>query len=531
MVASIQSLLQPAPEPQSLAQGARWLRVGQVLEGDELRQWLIQQKFHHSSSVELPGEFSARGGILDIFAADWQQPARIELLDDTIESIRRFDPVTQRSDERLEAIELTVPENNTPPVAHLADYLAESSSFLLIEPEQIDKEGQHYLSLLERPGDMHGLAEVKQQFGRFSFATAAALASGELGVPCRLPVETVERFSGEFGRVREELEHVGEGHEVFVVCGTAAEVERLGDILRPAEGQAAQRLLFPLGHLRHGFRLANEKTIVISANELFARGEVRRVSRRRSGKPIDSFLDLRAGDLVVHLSHGIGRYRGIELLDKQGQVEEHLQIEFHGGAKVYVPASKIDLVQKYVGGTKSRPALAKLGGTTWLRQKKAAESAVMDMAADMLDMQASRVSRPGIAFAPDGQWQNEFDASFPYDETPDQLSAIQAIKYDMQQPRPMDRLLCGDVGFGKTEVAMRATFKAVDSGYQVAVLVPTTVLAEQHYHTFLERMAEFPFDIAQAEPLLFSAGRARHPQGSGHRAHRHRRRDPSPFVT
>lgn len=497
VVTSIQSLLQPVPDPQSLELAARWLHVGQVLDSHELLQWLVLQRFHSTSAVELPGEFSARGGILDIFAADWQQPARIELLDDTIESIRRFDPVTQRSEERLEAIELTVPESNTPPTAHLADYLPAAGAFLLVEPEQLDKEGQHYLNLLERPGDVHGLAEVKRRIGRFSWATAATLASGELGVPCRLPVESVERFSGEFGRVRDELEHVGQDNDVFVVCGTAAEVERLGDILRPAETPSAQRLFFPLGHLQHGFRLASERTIIISANELFARGEVRRVGRRRAGKPIDSFLDLRAGDLVVHLSHGIGRYRGIELLDKQGQVEEHLQIEFHGGAKVYVPASKIDLVQKYVGGTKSRPALAKLGGTTWLRQKKAAESAVMDMAADMLDMQASRVGRPGIAFAPDGQWQNEFDASFPYDETPDQLAAIQAIKHDMQQPRPMDRLLCGDVGFGKTEVAMRSAFKAVDSGYQVAVLVPTTVLAEQHYHTFLERMAEFPFDIAR----------------------------------
>ena len=278
---------------------------------------------------------------------------------------------------------------------------------------------------------------------------------------------------------------------------TDAEVERLHELFRDTELAAGQHLHFPRGHLRTGFRLVPERTIVISANELFLRGEVRRVPRRRLGKPIDSFLDLRPGDLVVHLSYGIGRYRGIQLLDRQGKVEEHLQIEFHGGAKLYVPTMKIDLVQKYVGGAKSRPALAKLGGTTWVRQKQAAEAAVQDMAAEMLEMQAQRTSRPGIAFAPDGQWQGEFDASFPYEETPDQVAAIRAIKTDMQQPRPMDRLLCGDVGFGKTEVAMRAAFKAIDSGYQVAVLVPTTVLAEQHYHTFAERMAEFPFDIAR----------------------------------
>jgi transcription-repair coupling factor (superfamily II helicase) len=199
----------------------------------------------------------------------------------------------------------------------------------------------------------------------------------------------------------------------------------------------------------------------------------------------------------VHLAHGIGRYRGIELLDKKGHIEEHLKLEFAEGTKLFVPASKIDLVQKYVGGAKSRPVLAKLGGQTWLRHKKDAEAAVLDMAAEMLQLQAERLSRPGILFGPDGEWQREFDASFPYTETADQLAAIHAIKSDMELTKPMDRLLCGDVGFGKTEVAMRAAFKAVDNGYQVAVLVPTTILAEQHYHTFCERFVEFPFDIAR----------------------------------
>jgi len=181
----------------------------------------------------------------------------------------------------------------------------------------------------------------------------------------------------------------------------------------------------------------------------------------------------------------------------EGPGPEHLELEFDGGTKMYVPASKIELVQKYVGGTKGRPKLAKIGGQLWVKQKKAAEAAVVDMASELLELQASRVSRAGIAFNADSEWQQAFDASFPYVPTPDQATAIQAIKVDMERMRPMDRLLCGDVGFGKTEVAMRAAFKAVDSGYQVAVLVPTTILAEQHYHSFRERMAEFPFNIAR----------------------------------
>ncbi|MCA9270822.1 MAG: DEAD/DEAH box helicase, partial [Planctomycetales bacterium] len=222
-----------------------------------------------------------------------------------------------------------------------------------------------------------------------------------------------------------------------------------------------------------------------------------RESRRTMGRAIDSFMDLREGDLVVHLAHGIGRYRGMELLSKEGQTEEHLQIEFHGGTKVYVPATKIDLVQKYIGGKRARPALAKIGGKTWLKQKQAAELAVNDLAVELIELQAERMARPGIVFGPDTDWQQEFDALFPYHETPDQLAAIRAIKTDMRAARPMDRLLCGDVGFGKTEVAIRAAFKAVDNGYQAAVLAPTTILVEQHFRTFTQRMAEFPFRIAR----------------------------------
>jgi transcription-repair coupling factor (superfamily II helicase) len=230
---------------------------------------------------------------------------------------------------------------------------------------------------------------------------------------------------------------------------------------------------------------------------MFHRTELRRKGRRRLSKAIDSFLDLREGDLIVHLSHGIGRFRGLEMLDKDGQRTEHLALEFHGGTKIYVPATKIDLVQKYIGGSKTRPTLAKIGGKSWAKQKASVESAIEDLASEMIELQATRDGRPGIAFSRDTEWQSEFEHSFPYRETPDQLTAIEAIKQDMQRAQPMDRLLCGDVGFGKTEVAMRAAFKAVENGYQVGVLVPTTILAEQHYKNFKERMGEFPLDIAK----------------------------------
>ncbi len=294
-----------------------------------------------------------------------------------------------------------------------------------------------------------------------------------------------------------ELEQAATAEHVFLVCQTEAESQRLTEILGGTSLANEGRLHFVSGRLGAGFHLVREQALLLGGAELFRRTDLQRKVHRRIGKKIDSFLDLRNGDLVVHLVHGIGRYRGLEKLKRENQIEDHLTVEFAGGTRVYVPATKIDLVQKYVGATKARPRLATIGGVQWQKRRNAAELAVTDMAAELLEVQAQRAARPGIAFLPDTAWQHEFDASFPYEETVDQLVAIDAIKEDMLKPTPMDRLLCGDVGFGKTEVAIRAAFKAVDNGYQVAVLVPTTILAEQHYHTFRERMAEFPFAIGR----------------------------------
>jgi len=502
LVTSIQALLQPAPRVEAITAATRVLRKGERIEIEALLRWLVERGFHATSAVELPGEFSHRGGILDIFALDWLRPVRIELFDDEIESLRSFDVATQRSHETLEAVEVTVIGSDASGVGHLTDYLPAESCLLLVDPERIGEEGKNYLQRVEKPADFHSVQAVLAECSKFAVATTAEIQAGTAGVHCHLPFESVERFSGDIGRIRDELDTIAHNDEVFIVSPTEAEVERLHEILSSTKLAATGRLHYPIGTLHAGFRLRpttaqNRGTLILTASELFHRGELRRLPRRRLGKAIDSFLDLREGDLVVHLAHGIGRYRGLRMIEKQGQKEEHLEIEFDGGTKIYVPAIKIDLVQKYVGGTKTRPTLAKIGGKTWLKQKKEAEGAVIDLAVEMLEMQAVRMARPGIAFNADSDWQREFDSSFPYRETTDQLTAIVSIKGDMLRSRPMDRLLCGDVGFGKTEVAMRAAFKAVDSGYQVAVLVPTTILAEQHYHSFGERMAEFPFDIAK----------------------------------
>lgn len=496
ILASIQSLLQPVPTQELLAQRTRKLRAGDVLELDELLRWLAENGFQNTTAVELPGEFSRRGGIVDIFAPDWFDPVRIELFGDEIESIRRFEVASQRSLGIVDSVEITVLDTQWESRAHFADYLPPRSWFLLVEPSELEEEGRRYLNRVERPQDYFSTSATLKQIYRYPSVTAEAVASGSLETTCHLKIESVERFSGEIGRVKQELDTAGVGQDVFIVCQTEAEIKRLEDVFSQTQLAQEERLHFTQGHLQSGFRLVPEKLVLVSGGELFHRSDLARPTmRRKLGRVIDSFLELREGDYVVHIAHGIARYRGLRLLEDKTPAEEHLELEFHGGTKIYVPASKIELVQKYVGGTKGRPMLAKIGGKSWVRQKEAAQQAVMDLAVEMLELQAARAANPGIAFPPDTEWQKEFDAAFPYNETPDQVTAIAALKRDMCQTRPMDRLICGDVGYGKTEVAMRAVFKAVDAGYQVAVLVPTTVLAEQHRRTFTARMSEFPFAI------------------------------------
>ncbi len=496
VVTSIQAIQQPVPGRAAVKGNTRRLAVGEDVDVPALQAWLVENGFHATGAVELPGEVSHRGGILDLFAADWNEPVRIEFFGDTIESIRRFEVSSQRSLDTLEVIEITALAPSAADREHFTGYLPAKSWLALVEPSDIEEEGRHFLERLEDPSDAHSIKTTLTEVYRFPSVTLAGIPAGSLETTCHLRIESVERFSGDISKVRDELDAAAAGQEVYIVSPTAAEIERLQQLFGPTRLAQAGQLHFRLGHLRAGFRLVSQRIALVSGGELFHRTDLHRTARRKLGRVIDSFLELREGDYVVHLSHGIGRYRGLKLLEKEGQVEEHLVLEFQEETKIYVPASKIELVQKYVGGSKSKPTLAKIGGKSWIRQKEAAEEAVNDLAADMLHMQALRATRPGISFTADTPWQQEFDASFPYRETRDQLSAIRSIKRDMAQARPMDRLLCGDVGFGKTEVAMRAAFKAVDSGYQVAVLVPTTILAEQHLRTFRDRMAAFPFTIA-----------------------------------
>ena len=496
VVTAIQSLLQPVPSQDDLQTATRTLAVSDTFDQPEFSHWLVEQGCASTTAIELPGEFSLRGGIFDLFPPDAEHPIRIELFGDQIESIRSFDVTSQRSITALQSIDITALQPNHNDRTHFTNYLPPQSWFLLVEPTELQEEGRYYHQRLGNPENFFAANITLREIYKFPSVTASGIPAGSFETTAHLQFESIERFSGDMHRVREELDAAAATQRVYLVAETDAEVERLSELFAGTNLVTEGRLQFVLGRLSRGFRFVSEEVVLISAGELFQREEMARPSQRRTGRAIDSFLQLREGDLVVHLAHGIGRYRGLKLLEKEGGAEEHLQVEFHGGTRIFVPTSKIDLVQKYVGGRRATPTLARIGGKAWIRQKQAAEKAVTDMAAEMLELQAARSARPGIAFPVDSHWQQEFDAAFPYQETPDQLGALVAIKDDMQKPKPMDRLLCGDVGFGKTEVAIRAAFKAIDSGYQVAVLVPTTVLAEQHLRTFTQRMAEYPFEIA-----------------------------------
>jgi len=311
-----------------------------------------------------------------------------------------------------------------------------------------------------------------------------------------LGVRSLERLAIGTHEALTELAELSEVADVWVYCENPAEQQRFAELLETKYPKLSGRLTTAIGHVAGGFYWPGQRIVVVGHHELFRRyAKRRRIRRVRAGRPIESLLDLREGEYVVHVAHGISKFEGLKLIDRDGRSEEFLALRFAGGSVLHVPASRIDLVQKYIGSRKFRPSLSRLGGSSWGRQKHRVTEAVKDLAAEMIRVQALRRTLPGMSFPRGSDWQRRFAEEFIYGETEDQISTMRQLDEDMAAGRPMDRLLCGDVGYGKTELAMRAAFKVVETGRQVAVLVPTTVLAGQHLRTFRERMADYPFEI------------------------------------
>ncbi len=516
IVAPIMALMQPVPSPEAIAARSFSVGVGQTMDPDTLVAWLSEHGFQRCEAVEVPGDFARRGGIVDVHSNAHVDPVRIEFFGDEVASIRLFDAGTQRSSHALAAVQipalkLTAGVVDRESATSFLRLLPPQTIIAFHEPSEIQELGRTYWRRLGEPA---GMIPVEAIFRRANDFTQLHLQrfAGVAGRSVRFDVVSLPQFEPRAPEALRTLAELAVEAEVVVFCDNPAEAQRFRQLLGGSTASAAeagdngpgvlekeaaaavQGVRIEIGVIHRGFRWG--RTAYIPHHEVFHRYRQRRTLRRVApARPIDSFFDLEVGDPVVHVLHGIGRFLGLKTIQREQRVDEYLAIEFAEKAVVHVPVSQIHVVQKYIGGFHGRPRLSKVGGLGWKRAKQRVAEAVSDLAAELLAIQAQRALEAGIAYPQDTDWQREFEGAFIYEETEDQIRAAEDIKRDMTTSRPMDRLLCGDVGYGKTELAMRAAFKAVEYGKQVAVLVPTTVLAEQHYQTFRERMADYPFVI------------------------------------
>ncbi len=526
LVASAPALSEKVPDPALRAHSFE-LAVGELLDLDECAQTLVEMGYERVSQVEDRGQFALRGGLLDIFAATSDRAVRVELFDIEIESLRTFSTFTQRSLDAIERIE----------VAPAAELAAEHRGIAL-EGERADIAEllplERFRPLLELVGDDAVLLVVgAEEIGptlrdHWADVTAAfhdadahhlyvapAQIEAALSERARIrlhslagsaPLEFHAQAAGAVARSLAEAESelqrdLRSGYRTVVTWARRGDGERAAhNLARLTAGwledsPPQDRLTFAQATLREGFVAPGLRLAVIPDHLLFhrRRTQTRPAVGRRGA--LRSFSDLRAGDIVVHEDHGIARFAGFETRTVAGVTRDYLYLEYHGDDRVYTPTDQFAKISRYVGAGGEHPPLSRLGGTRWDTLKARARHAAQEMAGELLSLYVERKRRPGHAFAPDGDWQREFEQRFPYTETPDQREAIELVKADMEEPRPMDRLICGDVGYGKTEVALRAAFKAAADGKQVLLLAPTTILTQQHFGTFRERLADYPFTV------------------------------------
>ncbi|NQU10959.1 DEAD/DEAH box helicase, partial [bacterium] len=516
VAAPVQALLQRTFSPAAFAREQFTLTVGRSYERSVLVDQLTRLGYHPQVQVGEPGDFAVRGGIVDFYPLNTAVPVRVEFLGDQLESIRTFDPTSQQTQSLLPRVdfaaagELGFLKQHPEQSGSLADFLPPETLLVLVEPDAVDLAAAAYQQRVPDADPFHvpWSQWLSRDQATVHLTEQPALAEDEthwdwgltsleafraLDVPASTPEVAEQSRRAFFDQLTQWL---ADGWSVHVFGDTDAERRRITDLW-----QEHTSLLHPSPApldphpvpLSRGFLWPAVKLAVITAAEIF--GRYRQRQPRRQGyatAPVADWKEFDEGDYVVHLQHGVARYLGFRVIETAGHRQEVLAVEYADEARLYVPLDQAHLLSKYVGLGKRIPELHELGGTKWDRQKLGAERAIMDLAADLLGIQAARATLAGHACAPDTPWQRDFESTFPYEETPDQLTTIDDVKRDLEIARPMDRLVCGDVGFGKTEIAIRAAFKAVMEGLQVAVLCPTTVLAEQHWNTFRERMAGFP---------------------------------------
>ncbi len=516
IIAPVAAILRKVIAAEELRAAAIHLAPKQRRSRDALIADLSAGGYERVELVESKGQFAVRGGLLDIYPPDETTPIRLEWFGDEVESITTFDPQTQLRTGPRDAVTV-LPAAERPGEASLLDYL--SSSTLLVLDEPADLRGQARLVLdhardafaAAHPGEdpspfpffeWDDLVGRMQRVNRVSLSALQAPEQTAEELPMRFG--GVEAFGGQMRLMAKAIENWRvEGQRIVVAT---AQTHRIGEILKeygqpltmapadmpiPAPGQ----VVAVSATLSRGFRIEHAGLVVISDAEILGWRRRRRRMRFREGIRVFAWTDLNPNDFVVHIHHGIGIYRGLVRLLLHGAERDYLHLDYAAGDRLYVPTDQLDLVQRYIGVEGQSPKIHRLGGAEWEREKKRVKEATQQVARELLELYAARETAPGHAFSEDTPWQHELEVSFEFEETPDQWLAIQDVKRDMERPRPMDRLIAGDVGYGKTEVALRAAFKAVMDGKQVAVLVPTTILAQQHYNVFLKRLAPYPIKV------------------------------------
>lgn len=497
---------------------------------EELTHTLVSLGYERVGQVEMPGQFSVRGGILDLYPLTEENPWRIELWGDEIDSIRTFDAQSQRSLENLEEITIYPAAEQTGKKALVSflDYFPKNQSLIFLdEPNRllenaraVEEEFIQSCRNREEKGS-RTLSEdwicqvdaLCRAWNRRNCVSVSALEPRQEGWKVTekfyLTVKSINAYNSSFELLVKELkQYKKQGYQIALLSGSRTRAERLAkdlseEGLNAFYSQDYDRQIQPgeimvvYGHVKKGFEYPLIKFAVISESDIFGQEQKKKKKKKNyNGKRIQDFSELSIGDFVVHEKHGLGIYKGIEKVEVDKIVKDYIKIEYRGGSNLYILATQLDALQKYAGAEAAKPPkLNKLGGQEWNKTKSRVRGAVRNIAKELVELYAVRQEKEGFVCGPDTVWQREFEEMFPYEETEDQLSAIEDTKRDMESTKIMDRLVCGDVGYGKTEVALRAAFKAVQESRQVVYLVPTTILAQQHYNTFVQRMKDFPVRV------------------------------------
>ncbi len=510
VLATVEAAMQKVLSKQDFLNSRITIHHDSVISREELVSSLVEFGYERVDQVDSAGQFSVRGGIIDIFAVNRSLPLRLELFGDEVDSLREFDQVSQRSIKDLQLADIMplteVAQSGKSAV--FVSYLPAGATTIVDEParlrEQMAKLVKENPECKRRVFAWPELVTACQQYNVIYLSLLLQkIPSVQPTEIISITTKGIAPFHRQIDLLISEIKSWQDKRNHIVLFMSnydkAVNIERnLADEgITAITAQAGPMPLIPgavvivTGTLSGGFEFPQAKLVVLTEFDIFGRQKKKRRPRVGKEQQITYFRDINLGDYVVHVNHGIGKYVGVQTLEVGGVHKDYLHIRYAGDDKLYVPTDQVGLLQKYIGSEGEVPRLSKMGGSDWLKVKTKAKAAVADMAKELIGLYAQRQLQVGYAFGPDTPWQREFEDAFAYEETPDQLQAIAEVKQDMEQPRPMDRLLCGDVGFGKTEVAIRAAFKAVMGGKQVAVLVPTTVLAQQHFQTFTSRFADF----------------------------------------